>query len=193
MLYPRLLRDLKELCQDAVRDAPDDVGSVPHRRVGAASLFEFDQDLIDGVGVAERGEWYPERGVDLAVVGVRDRVRVDSDDEGRDHDRWQPRRSGVHLVERAEESSGVRDVDARLLAGFAERRGEEGAVSRPAFPAGQRHMAGPGIGLVERAFDQEEFDLFAGAQHEGHGGLEGAEGSLERVRRSMLEVLAEPD
>jgi hypothetical protein len=46
---------------------------------------------------------------------------------------------------------------------------------------------------MEGAFDQEYFDLFAGAQDDADGGLEGADRAFEVVGGAQFEVLAEAD
>src|SRR5690606_32805720 len=122
------------------------------------TALDFDEDVGDGVRVAQRIERDPECGLHLARRGRRSRLRWYGKDERRDHDRGQPRRLRCDLVERAEERSDALQRNAHLLLGLATGGMEQVTVAGGTASAGQRDMTRPWIAPELGAADQEQLE-----------------------------------
>lgn len=123
----------------------------------------------------------PDRARDLARVGDGN----DFTDGGEDERAYCNARStgGMDLVESADEHSVRHEIDAHLLAGLADR-GVECGFFVVSTPAGECHVARPGIVLGGRALDEENLEIAGIRPHDE--GDRGAGKLRIRVHESRL-------
>ncbi len=111
----------------------------------------------------------PERLPDLLIGNQWNRVGH-MEDEGRDHELSSLVSEAVEVVEPAE-GFGRIERQPDLLEGLALGRGARGGVDLANPPAGECHVAGPGVSRANRAFDQQHLEGAAAApEHDRHLG-----------------------
>src|SRR5205085_2581120 len=96
-------------------------------------------------------------------VGYCMRVVRNTEHEWRNDEGWQARSARRHFVECADALADARELHADFLFGFAECCCVEISVGGVAPTPGEGHMPRPWIPLMFGTFDEEDFQLFFGA------------------------------
>lgn len=136
------------------------------------TLLEDVQMFGRGLRIGEMPDRDPEGLRHFGRVRPIDGVGGHREHEGGDCKLWSAPH-GLDIIQTAEQGTAREKIDADLLHGFPDRRGEIIFVCIP-VASWKGHVAGPGIGGGYRPFDEEQLQIRLGKAHdEGDGGASG--------------------